>query len=208
MTKQKIRVLIADDHALLRMGLAALFDAQPDIETAGEATDGADAVNKVKELRPDVVVMDLMMPGTDGITATEELSRSMPQTKVLCLTTSTSADEHRRALAAGAAGIVTKGDDNAILLSATRAVAAGGNYVSPESRNLTSATPSDVVLTDRQHEVLTLVAQGLRTKEIANRLGLSAESVRDHIDATYRKLGASNRAEAVAIALRKHLLKI
>ena len=208
MANDKLRILLADDHMVVRMGLSALIDKQSDMIVVGEATDGTDAVNKVKELRPDVVVMDLMMPGTDGITATEELSRSMPQTKVLCLTTSTSADEHRRALAAGAAGIVTKGDDNAILLSAIRAVAAGGTYVSPESRNLTSAAAADIVLTDRQHEVLTLVAQGLRTKEIANRLGLSAESVRDHSDATYRKLGASNRAEAVAIALRKRLLKL
>jgi len=202
-----IRVLITDDHELVRMGLAALFDAQSDIKTVGEAVDGAEAVRLVPKLKPDVVVMDIMMPKMNGIAATMEISRSCPQTKVLCLTTSTSAEEHRQALEAGASGIVTKCDNNAMLLAAIRAIAAGSTYVSPESQGLMNRDQSDVQFTGRQLEIITLVAQGLTTKEIAERIGLGIESVRDHLNAAYRKLGASNRAEAVAIALRKRLLK-
>lgn len=208
MTANKIKVLIADDHALLRMGLSVLFDAQPDIETVGEAADGAEAVRKAKTLKPDIVVMDIMMPEANGIEATRQICAESPQTKVLCLTTSTSVNEHRQAMDAGAAGLVTKGDDNEMLLAAIRQIAAGGTYVSPESQGLMEHTKSDVQFTARQLEIMTMVAQGLRTKEIATCLGLSGESVRDHLDAAYRKLGATNRAEAVAIALRKHLLKI
>jgi len=201
-----IRVLVADDHALMRMGLVFLFDAQPDIETTGEACDGADAVQKVRQLKPDVVVMDIMMPGLNGVEATARICRESPQTKVLCLTTSTSADEHRKALEAGAAGIVTKGDDNATILRAIRTIAAGGTFVSQESESLMADNPA-AGLTARQLEILSLLAKGLRTKEIALRLGRSPETVRDRIDAACRKLGVSNRAEAVAVALHQKLIK-
>ena len=208
MNDNKIKVLIADDHALMRMGLRALLDTQRDIEVLGEATDGADALRKTARLKPDIVIMDIMMPGTDGIAATQQLSERHPDVRILVLTTSTSSDDLSRALKAGAAGAILKSEANAKLLAAIRAIARGEQSVSPEVSAMLAKDPPADELSPRQREILIAMSRGLTNKEIATSLDCSPESVKDRINAICTKLGAANRTEAVTIALRKHLLKI
>ena len=203
----KIRVLIADDHAIVRMGLTALFDATEDIAVVGEAEDGADAVRKAVQLKPDVIVMDLMMPVMDGISAIREIREKVPESRTLVLTTSSSSDDIDRALKAGAAGAMTKNTANQKLLAAIRTIADGERVLSNEVAQMIQDDPPVPGLTDRQREILQDVANGMTNREIADRLKISPDGIKDHISAICTKLGANNRSEAVAIALRKHLIK-
>lgn len=202
-----VRLLIADDHAIVRMGLRALFEAEGGVEVVGEAEDGREAVEKTVRLKPDIVVMDLMMPVLDGIAATAEIRQLVPGTHVLALTTSTVSDELGRALAAGAEGAVLKTSANRELLKAVRSVARGRRYVSREIEDLLSADPPAPDLTPRQAEVLEAMTKGLTNKDIARELGIRPDVVNLHVIAILDKIGAANRTEAVAIALRKHLLR-
>ena len=204
----KIRTIIADDHAVVRTGLAALLDAEPDISVVGEAEDGADAVRCALRLKPDVIVMDLMMPVKDGIDATREIRAALPETKVLILTTSGVSDDIARALDAGAAGAILKSASNAKLVAAIRAVFAGKSAVSEDVRKMLQADPPIQDLTERQLEILNSVTRGFTNRDIARQFGIREDSVKEHLYNIFEKIGASNRAEAVAIALRKHLLKI
>ena len=204
----EIRVLIADDHAIVRMGLVALLEADGGIRVVGEADDGAAAVKKALKLRPDIVIMDLMMPVMDGITAIREIKAKLPQTKVLILTTSTVSDDLAKALEAGAEGAVTKATANAKLITALRSISAGKRWISQEISELIAQDPPAPSLTPRQGEILDCVTRGLTNKDIARLLGISERMVEEHIESLFQKIGAANRAEAVAIALRKQLLKI
>ena len=202
----KIRVLIADDHAIVRIGLVALLETDSDIEVVGEADDGEVAVRKALKLKPDVVVMDLMMPVLDGIAATRELRERLPSAKVLALTTSSVSDDLQHAIDAGASGVVTKSSVGTRLLSAIKSVAVGRKTVAPEVSKLLSVDPPAQPLTPRQAEVLGCLVRGLTNSDIARQLGISVERVKDHLNAIFAKIGAANRVEAVAIALRKHLV--
>ena len=204
----KIRIFVADDHALVRMGLVTLLKMERDFDVVGEAEDGQATVRKVLKLKPDIVIMDLMMPGMDGIEATQQLHSSLPSARTLILTTSSSSTDIANALQSGAAGAILKSAANADLLSAIRAIARGERYVSPGIRDLLSEDPPIPTLTDRQREILQSIIRGLTNPDIAVQFGISLASVKDHINLIFQKLGAANRAEAVAIALRKHLLKI
>jgi len=204
---RRIKVLIVDDHAVYRMGLIALLETEPDFEVIGEADDGLSALRKASRLKPDVIVMDLMMPGMDGIAATRELRRQIPDAHVLILTTSTTSDDIANALKNGAAGAITKSDAPSNLVSAIRAVADGQASVSGEIRRLLAEDPPAPELSPRQLEILESITRGLTTPDISRLLGISPESVKMHTSALFSKLGVSNRPEAVAIALRKHLLK-
>ena len=204
--KNKIKVLIADDHAMVRMGLASLLDTEPDIEVVGEAENGEVAVRKTMSLRPDVIVMDLMMPGKDGTAATIEIMKDMPETKVLLLTSFGTADGVAHALEAGALGAMMKNADISELVAAIRTIASGGRAVSPEIRHFMEADPPISRLTKRQSEILTAVVRGLTNDDIAKLFSIQRSSVKDHLTAVFAKLGASNRSEAISIALRKHLL--
>lgn len=205
---EKIRVLVADDHAIVRMGLVALLATEQDIEIVGEAEDGREAVKKAVTAKPDVVIMDIMMPILDGIAATAEIIKRAPGVKVLVLTTSSSSDDYSRALAAGAHGIVVKRAANMELLSALRSVASEKKVISPEARRLMQEDPPIPKLTDRQLGIIHSMMRGLTNREIATQFNITPNCVKAHIKRVCNKIGAANRTEAVAIAMRKHLLKI
>jgi DNA-binding NarL/FixJ family response regulator len=203
----KIKVLIADDHTIVRAGLTALLGTEKDIEVVGEAKNGAEAVSNAVELQPDIVIMDLMMPKMDGVEATKELFRKAPSVKTILLTTYGTSDGIAHALRAGARGAVLKNADNSELAKAIRIVAQGGDYISPDIRQQLAADPPVPDLTPRQSEILESMVRGLTDRDIAELLGLSTESVSEHVGAIRQKIGAANRTEAVAIAMRKYLLK-
>ena len=205
---KRIKVLIADDHTIVRIGLKALFAGEADLEVVGEARNGVEAVKTALETHPDVVIMDLQMPKKDGVEATRELAEKLPSAAVAILTTYGTSDGIAHALQAGARGAMLKTADDARLVSAIRRIAAGEEYVSPDIRKLLADDPPVPELTARQQEILQSLTTGLTNKEIAQQLGIRRDSVEDHINAIRAKLGAANRTEAVAIALRKHLLKI
>ena len=205
---RKISVLIADDHAIVRIGLSALLKTEPDINVVGTAKDGVEAVAEARRLRPDVIVMDLMMPRKNGILATAEIRRLLPAAKIVVLTTFGTSDGISHALAAGAAGAIMKTAEDGELVSVIRTVAAGGKVVSDEIRQLLAEDPPSDGLTSRQLEILDSVTRGLTNADIARQLGLREQSVKEHLTSIFAKIGAANRSEAVAITLRKHLLKL
>lgn len=201
-----IRVIIADDHAVVRAGLAALLDAEPDVAVVGQAKNGLEAVAKARELKPDVVVMDLRMPDMDGATATARLHRILPSVRVLILTSFGEADAVAHALAAGAAGAITKTAEDGELVEVVRKTVAGETYVSPDIRRCLHENPPIPHLTPRQAEILNYLAKGLTNRDIAELLHIRIDSVEEHVNGILTKIDAANRTEAVAIALRKHLL--
>ena len=205
---KNIRVLIADDHSVVRMGLTALLKYQKGITVVGDAQDGAEAAEKAAALKPDVVIMDLMMPGTDGIEGTRRVRAASPESKVLILTTFGTSNEVGRALDAGAIGAIMKGADNDELIAAIRKAAVGDGTISSEIKQSLEVKASIPKLTNRQLEILDWVTRGFSNPDIAKHLGISADAVKQHLNVVFQKLGASSRAEAVAIALREQLLKI
>ena len=204
---KKTSVLLVDDHSVVRMGLVAIINIEKDLKVCGEAESGAEAVKLAREIRPDVVVMDFMMPGTDGAEATAAVLRASPESKVLVLTTYGTSVDIARALKCGATGAVTKNLSNEELADAIRATARGERMLSAEIEASLSEAESDNGLTTRQREVLDSITRGLSNDDIAGMLGISKVRVKQHLAALYQKLGAANRAEAVAIALRRQLLK-
>ena len=203
---KKIKVLIADDHAIVRTGLMSLLGTQRDFTVVGEADDGESAVALARRLNPDVIIMDYRMPKMDGATATAEILSAQPEIKVLILTSYGEAEGIARALRSGAAGALMKTDNNDELIAAIRKLTDGQRVVSPEIERLLSETPSAQELTDRQLQILELVTRGLSNRDIADLLGIREDSVKKHANAIFAKIGAANRVEATAIALRKQLL--
>ena len=204
----KITVLIADDHAIMRMGLIALFESDNQIEVVGEAKNGEIAIKQALKLKPDIVVMDLLMPVVDGITATKAICDKLPNTKVLVLTTSTVSDDLNRALANGASGVVIKSENYDTFLQAIKDVHAGKRYIPADVAELIAQDPPAKALTERQLAILTSTARGLSNDEIARQFDISKAMVKKYLTVAYQKLDAANRSEAIAIAQRKHLLKI
>jgi len=207
MKNSKVRVLIADDHSVVRMGLASLLGTAKNVEIAGEAVNGEDAVRKALKLRPDIVVMDIVMPKKDGVAATEEILAAAPDTKVLILTTFGTSDDISRALKVGATGAIMKSATNRELLAAVQSVAQGKRFISAEVEGILANDPPIPELSQRQSEILESIARGLTNKEIATQLDISLESVKSHVKVILEKLEASSRTEAAAIAQRKNLLK-
>ena len=205
-SQDKTRLLIADDHIILRMGLVTLFENTPGFEIVGEADDGEQAVRETLRLKPDVVIMDLSMPVKDGIEATREIMSAAPETKILVLTTFATSDSISDVLAAGARGVVLKNIPREQLLSSIRRVVAGEQVLSEDVKAVLAEDPPVAPLSSRQGEILNMLAKGFSNREMAEILGISVTVVKEHITALYGKLGAANRAEAIAIALRKSLL--
>jgi len=206
--QQKIRVLIADDHLIVRTGLAALLGTEKDIEVVGQAKNGIEAASETARLKPDIVIMDLLMPKMDGVAATAEIAVSTPSARVILLTTFGTSDGIAHALEAGAKGAILKNTDNAELAKAIREVAKGGEFISDEIRQQLSADPPISQLTPRQRDILAAMVRGLTDRDISRLLGIRQDGVNDHVRAILKKIGAANRTEAVATALRKHLLDI
>ena len=204
----KIRVLIADDHTIVRMGLSAMLETETDIQVVGQAKNGVEALAETQRLNPDIVIMDLMMPKKDGVEATIELKEKFPAVKVIILTTFGTSDGIAHAIECGAAGAVLKNAEDTELVTAIRKVAAGGKYLSPEIKQQLTNDPPVPELTPRQMQVLQSMTRGLTNRDIAKQLGIRQDGVNLHVNAILQKIGAANRTEAVAIALRKHLLKM
>jgi NarL family two-component system response regulator YdfI len=209
-----IRILVADDHLIIRQGLRLILETEAGFELVGEAADGAEAVRLCAELHPAVVLMDLRMPGVDGLTAIERLQAEQPQIAVVILTTFNEDDLMLRGLQAGAKGYLLKDTDRETLFNSIRAAARGETLLKPEimARLLSKAGAMDIQantrtdLTERELEVLKRVAQGERSKEIAILLGISERTVKAHLASIYSKLGVDSRAAAIAIAAQKGLL--
>jgi len=204
---KKTRILIVDDHSVVRMGLTAIINLEKDLVVCGEAENGTEAVQAAKRLKPDVVVMDLMMPGMNGAETTTALREAAPNAKVLILTSFGTAAELADTFAAGAIGAVTKNLSNDELTVAVRDTAAGIRHLSPEIKASLEETEPTPTFTKRQMEVLDAITRGLSNDNIATMLGLSKTRVKQHLNEVYEKLSAANRAEAVAIAMRRQLLK-
>ena len=209
-----IKLLIADDHLIIRQGLRLILETENDFELIGEASDGKEALNLCKKLKPDVVLMDLRMPNMDGLTAIETLHTEQPQIAIVILTTFNEDELMFRGLQAGARGYLLKDTDRATLFDTIRAAARGETLLKPEvmARVLSQANKpklerkEPIDLTDRELEVLALVARGERSKEIAIQLGISERTVKAHLASIYEKLGVDSRAAAIAIAAQKGIL--
>ena len=215
----RTRMLLADDHTLVRAGLRLLLDGQPDLTVVGEAATGAEAVRQARALRPDIVLMDLTMPGGGGLEATETIKRECPTTQVLVLTMHDNQEYFFRVLQAGASGYVVKGASKDDLLAAVRAVAGGGVYLYPTlAKGLVGdylrrasrgeADDAEAKLTEREREVLHLLAEGLTGREIAERLVLSPATVERHRANLMGKLGLHSRAELIRYAVRRGLIRL
>ena len=203
----KIRILIADDHKMVRDGLAALLGMKKDLEVIGAIGNGQEAVEKALALKPNVVIMDLMMPIMDGVEATREIRKAAPTVQILVLTTFGTSDGIAHAIEAGALGAMMKSADHEELAEAIRKVAGGEQAISEEVALQMKIDPPVPNLTPRQMEILDSMVRGLNNLDIAKQLGIRRDGVKEHVNAILTKIGASNRTEAVAIALRKHLLK-
>ena len=205
---KKIRILVVDDHAVVRMGLISLLETESDITVVGEASNGEEAVDKARKLRPDLVLLDIVMPSKDGIAATSDIKSELPEVKILVLTTFSSTDDIARALRAGADGALLKSSDYAEVVTAIRRVASGKKFMTQEVKKMLEESPPLPELTERQLDVITSMARGLTNADIAKQFGITADGVKFHITSILAKLGAANRSEAIAIALRNHLIKL
>lgn len=212
-----IKILLCDDHAVVRMGLKMLLNNHPDMEVVGEASEGNECIQKSLELKPDVVVMDLSMPhGKDGLSATSELKKLLPETAILILTMHDDEEYLFRAIQAGASGCILKSAPHDELLAAIRSVANGNAYLHPSATKRLMEeylfgvkqgnTDTFNLLSDREKEVLTLIAKGFSNKEMAEQLVISVKTVETHKSNLMEKLQMKTRPELVEFALKKGLL--
>jgi NarL family two-component system response regulator LiaR len=207
-----IRILLVDDHAVVRSGLGAVLMSNDDMTLVGEAGNGAEAIKLCRTLKPEVVLMDLMMPVMDGVTATRTIHDSLPGIRIIALTSFAEKELVEEALKAGAMGYLLKTVSAAELGAAIRAVAAGKTSLSPEAaqvlvQSLKQPRSETYDLTEREREILGLMVEGLPNHDIAEKLVVSQSTVKFHVSNILSKLDVTSRTEAVALALKKKLVK-
>jgi NarL family two-component system response regulator YdfI len=213
---EPIRVLLADDHQIVREGLRMILESNPTFQVVAEAADGQAAVMLAASESPDVILMDLRMPGLDGLGAIQQIHQAQPEIAIVILTTYNEDDLMIRGLRAGARGYLLKDTSRTALFNTMLAAVRGETLLPPEimDRMLNQIDPprhnlpsKQITLTDRESEVLRLVAQGLRSKEIAQQLYITERTVKAHLDNMYTKFGVASRAAAVAMAIQMGLLQ-
>ncbi len=211
-----IKILIADDHPVVREGLFAMLSREVDFEVVGEAKDGVEAVNKTKELSPDVVLMDLRMPEMDGVEAMRQIKSVMPDVKFIILTTYSDDEYIFSGIGAGARAYLLKDAPRDDLFKAIRAVYRGESLIQPvvasklldRFSELSRRTPSGEELSGRELEILSLMAKGAANKEISAQLGIAQSTVKTHISNIFQKLGVDDRTEAVTQAIKKGIIRL
>lgn len=207
----KTRILLIDDHPVVREGLSGMLAGQPDFEVVGQGSDGSQAVTMNAELRPDVILMDLRMPEMDGVSAIREIKAKIPESNILVLTTYDSDADIVRAVEAGATGYLLKDTPREELFRAVRAAARGESVLAPAvaARLMTRMrAPAEENLTAREIEVLELVSKGNSNKQVARSLHISTATVKTHLIHIYDKLGVKDRTSAVTVALEKGILSL
>ena len=210
-TFQPIRVMLVDDHAMVRRGLATFLMVFDDLELVGEAENGADAIRRCAETRPDVVLMDMVMPEMDGASATRAIRQQFPQVQVIALTSFKEGELIKNALEAGAIGYLLKDVSADELARAIRAAHSGRATLSPEAAQALVETANQppapgLDLTEREREVLALMVEGLNNTQIAGKLVVSPSTIKSHVSNILSKLGVASRTEAVTLALRQKLI--
>jgi DNA-binding NarL/FixJ family response regulator len=206
--RSRIRLLVVEDHFLVRVGLISATEIEPDLQVVGEASSGPQAIQLFRELRPDVVIMDLRLPGMSGIEATRTLTREFPGAVVLVLTSHAGDEDIYRALQAGARGYVLKEMPREKLLEAIRAVHAGRRFIPPEVATRLAERMPQSELTPRELEVLRLLAQGLHNREIGQALAIAEGTVKVHVINILGKLGAADRTQAATMAMRRGIIHL
>jgi DNA-binding NarL/FixJ family response regulator len=204
----KIRIIIADDHFLVRMGLVALVNMEPDMTVVGESSNGEEVVGVYEKLRPDLALMDLRMPIKDGVQATTQIRKNFPEARILMLTTYDGDEDIHRALQAGAQGYVLKNSTRETLIPALRAVAAGQRWIPEDVATRLASRDAFAELTPRELEVLRQLAKGLANKEIADMLNLSEHTVKGYLKSILSKLRVADRTEAVTTAIQRGIIHL
>lgn len=206
-SQKKIRILIADDHKLMRMGLVSLFSVQKDMTVVGEAEDGETAVRLAAKLKPDIVIMDLMMPKMSGADATSAILAANSGIGIIILSSFADSFDMARAISNGARGAQAKESPTEDLVEAIRKVADGGRAFAPDIMRCVKRNPPPPPLTEKQLAILDSVTRGLSNQDIALEFGISAVVVKKQLSVIFAKLGVATRAEAASLAVQKHLLK-
>lgn len=206
-TTDELRILLVDDHLVVRMGLSTMLAIEDGISVIGEASDGLEAVQLVRKLHPDVVIMDVMMPKMNGVEATKNIRKDSPETKILLLTTYGSAKEIKAALDAGAQGAMLKEASKSELIAAIRKVAIGNRVICDTISANIKETQDAPKLTPRQLEILTYVAKGFGNREISTLLNIGFENVKAQLKTAYLILNANSRAEAASTAISLGLIQ-
>ncbi len=211
---QPIRILLIDDHRIVREGLASMLSTQPDMQVVGEAGTGVEAIDQAKNLRPDIMLLDLEMPDLDGVSVLEHVRTGLPDARVIILTAYGTDERILDAVRAGAKGYLLKGAGLDEVLHAVRVAAAGGSLLEPKvaerlldsMERMLRSGKVPATLNDRERDILTRIARGLSNKAIGDELHLAERTIKFHATIIFQKLGVSNRAEAVARALRERLI--
>jgi DNA-binding NarL/FixJ family response regulator len=208
-----IRIVVTDDHPVVREGLVAILGTQPDFTVVGDAASGQTTLDLAQTLHPDIVLLDLAMPGMDGVETLRQLQQVAPDARVIIFTAFDTDERILSAVRAGAQGYLLKGAPRSDIFRAIRVVHAGGSLLEPMIaqkllRQVSQESPHDVLLTPRELDVLRLLARGLQNKEIAIELGITGRTTKFHVGSLLRKLGAGNRTEAVAVAAQRGLISL
>ena len=208
MKTPRIRLLVVDDHFMIRLGLIGAFAAEQDLELVGEARNGAEAIAAFSRLRPDVTLMDGMLPDLHGVEVTRRIVQAHPEARIVLVSINETAEDIHRAMAAGARGYVPKSCEKDVLVQAIRAVAAGTRFLLPELARRLAERNAQVSLSARELEVLACIARGRANKQIAAELALSEATIKTHIAHILSKLDAPDRTRAVTVALERGLLRM